>query len=378
MVSNMVRNRPARGPTGRRAAPRRLLLPACVLGLGAAHAAAPVTAAPALATAAVTGAHDPAAHDDVTRTVLIGPSGQIYDPVEATPGTWRRRTNGGVSAAVTGAVLTDEGALFVSGARAPLFRFDAGAWHVHPLPNRGPSTLPTDGAPAAAIGAHVYTWRNQGWARLRSTRDPVTAIWAATDGRVYVATRAGTIQSTGPGGWRSIHHPLPADDPVVLLSGRAGKQQRVYAVARSGALLRLDAHSATPIPQAPELSGFAPQAAATAPDGELWVAGVLADTAGTTADDAASPARAVLAQTVQGTLRMVEPLPAPAPGERFAILRVGPGGALLVATSGGVVRYRIPGRSAGQEAAGWQIGTLIGELPMPHSAFPGREPAHMR
>ena len=402
---------PLLGPTGRRALPRRLLLPACVLGLGAAHAAPAPHAAPALATAAAgtTRAHGPAAHDQVTQAVLIGPSGQIYDPDEATPGTWRRRAAGGVGTAVTGAVMTSDGTLFVGGARAPLFRFDAGTWHAHPLPNRGSSTLPADGAPAVAIGRHVYTWRNQRWTRLRSARDRITAIWAATDTRVYVATRGGDIQYTSPGGWRSIRHPLPPGDPVVLLTGRADEQ--LYALSRSGAVLRLGARNATALPRAPALSGFEPQAAATAPDGELWVAGVVTgppeapappgDDPGAAAQapqetpqaagagaqgegSAVTPARAVLAHTAQGTLRLVEPLPPLASGERFTTLRVGPGGALLVATSAGFVHYKpqiaqAAERISGQDAAArWQKGALIRELPMRRSAFPGREPAHIR
>jgi hypothetical protein len=233
------------------------LLPVWALGLGSARAE-PVPPAPIAA--AIGGM------DDVTRTVLVGAAGQLYEPGEA-PGTWRRRAGGGVAVAVTGAVEIPGHGLFVGGGRTPLFRFAQDTWHAHPLPNRGSCRVAAGGLPAIAIGPHLYTWRNQGWARLRSAPSVITALWAGTESRIHVATTQGQILLSRPGGWSNIPHPLAPDDPIEILTGHPGKQP--YALARSGALLRLGSAAATLVARAPALAALQPQAAAAAPDGEL-------------------------------------------------------------------------------------------------------------
>lgn len=333
------------------------LLAAWMAGLASAHAGTPRTVTIATATGG---------DADVTRTVLIGPAGQIYRPQD-TPGTWRRPAGGGISVAVTGAVEIPGHALFACGARAPLFRADQDTWHVHGLGNRGSCAVAPDGAPAMAIGPHIYTWRNGRWLRLRSAPSTVTALWATTASQVYVATDQGQLLRTRvprarAAAWSTIRHSLTQDDPIEHVIGHAGKHP--YALSRSGAVLRLGATVATLVARDPELTAFQPQAMAAAPDGALWIAGILP------ASDS-SPARAVLARADGARMRMIEELSPLQPEERISVLRVDARGGMLWATGSGTLRYRA-------QSGSWQEGTILGELPRPLSSVPGRRPAHTR
>lgn len=224
-----------------------------------------------------------------------------------------------------------------------------------------------DGTPAMAIGPHIYTWRKERWLRLRSAPGAVTALWAATASQVYVATDQGQLLRTRvlrarAGAWSTIRHSLTQDDPIEHVIGHAGKHP--YALSRSGAVLRLGATVATLVSRDPELSAFQPQAMAAAPDGTLWIAGILP------ASDS-SPARAVLAQAARGRMRMIEELLPLQPEERISVLRVDARGGMLWATDSGTLRYRA-------QSGSWQEGTILGELPRPLSSVPGRRPAHTR
>lgn len=296
--------------------------------------------------------------------VLVGPSGQVYHPGE--PGTWTRKALGGVAADIRGALVTPDGRIFAAGPRTPLYRFAGGAWHAHPLTNRG-SVVVARGrsAPALAVGRHVYLWIHGSWKRMAHAPGEITALWAASPGRVYAATRNGELARLQSGRWSPIRHPLaPGDEVSLLVSAPHGP---VYAIAMSGAVLAVSPTRAQLVPRADELASFEPHAAAVDASGTLWIAG-LVPAPPTSPDAPAPPAsstapaplpRAILAHVRDGRLRTVEPLPWVSPADRVtAIVSQGPG-ELLIATRRGVLRYR-------DTRGGWKSGT-IGTAQAPRS-----------
>jgi hypothetical protein len=341
----------------------------CAWQMPAATAAAqPAPGRPAIAAAA-------GGEDDVTRSVLVGPGGQVYFPAgPAAPGTWQRRFGGGVAPAVMGAAMAGQ-ALFAHGEVSPVFRLEGTAWHASPLPNRGPCAL----GPGAAvgIGRHVYTWRDSGWARLGSIQGVVSAVWAGTAARAYAATIQGGLWRMQGGAAAAVPTAQAAGDPVVLFAGQA--RPPLYGVTRGGAVLRIR-ERATLVGVDAALAGWAAQVAAVDASGTLWALGWI-PAAG------AAPAQAVLARTQGNALIAVETLSGLAPGERFTVLRLDRDGGMLWATESGTLRYRAGSASgkasAGAAApdptsAGWRDGQVFGELPRPPSAFPGRGPARAR
>lgn len=302
--------------------------------------------------------------DDVTRVVLLGPGGQVYEPT--TPGTWQRRFGGGVAPVVVGAAIAGN-ALFAHGATAPVFRLHGDTWHAHPLPNRGPCVLARGGAAALGIGRHVYTFRDSGWARLASVPGVVSAVFATTPARAHVATAAGTLWRVQGSAQTAV--PLPdASDPVVQLAGHGAGA--LYGITRSGAVLRIGAR-ATLVGSDPALAGWTAQVAAVDASGTLWALGARA-----------TSGEAVLARTRGNVLIAVETVAVP-PGDRFVALALDGRGGMLWATESGVVRHG-SGVSSGSAAerdtsgASWRDGQVLGELPAPTSAFPGRGPARAR
>lgn len=326
---------------------------------------APSLGRPAIA-AAAGGEHD------VARSVLVGPGGQVYEP--AAPGTWQRRFGGGIAPVVLGATMAGQ-ALFAHGETAPLFRLDGTAWQAHPLPNRGPCLLGRGAVAAAAVGRHVYTWRDSGWTRLGSVQGVVTALWAESATRAHAATAQGglwrvTTQGTGA---TAVPTPQRADDPIVLLTGHTRAQ--LYGVTRSGAVLSIRERATLVGPEAganAALAGWVAQVAAADVSGTLWALGWL-PTSG----------QAVLARTQGNVLIAVETMTGLVPGDRFVALQVDHRGGMLWATESGTVRYRPaldPSAAAHPEPArtGWQDGQVLGELPSAPAAFPGRGPARAR
>lgn len=331
--------------------------------------AAPTAQSPGrLAIAAAAGGED-----DVTRSVLVGPGGQVYEPT--TPGTWQRRFGGGIAPAVVGAAVAGE-ALFAHGEVAPVFRLEGTVWHAHPLPNRGPCALGRGPVAALAIGRHVYTWRDNGWTRLASIQGVVAAVWAATPARAHAATARGELWRMQGSAATAVPTPQAESDPVVLLTGQA---RALYGVTRSGAVLRIR-ERATLVGVDPALAGWVAQVAAADASGTLWALGWLPASG-------QAPAQAVLARTQGNVLIAVETMAGLAPGVRFTVLQIDRGGGMLWATESGTLRYR-PGSGSGKSAdsaaapdpprAGWRDGQILGELPHPVSAFPGRGPARAR
>ncbi|HWN67535.1 MAG TPA: hypothetical protein VNM90_07835 [Haliangium sp.] len=348
-------------------------------GADAAHAArttqpSPGAGRPLIAAAA-------GGDDDVTRSVLVGPGGQVYEP--ATPGTWQRRFGGGIGPSVVGATFAGQATLFAHGEAAPLFRLEGTVWHAQPLPNRGPCALGRGPVAALAIGRHVYTWRDSGWTRLGSVAGVVTAVWAATPTRAYAATAQGGLWRLQGGAATAVPTPARAEnDPVVLLTGPA--RAPLHGVTRGGAVLRIG-ERITLVGADPALAGWVAQVAAVDASGALWALGWIPASAG-------APAQAVLARTQGNMLKVMETLAGLAPGERFIALLLDRAGGVLWATESGILRYR-PGRAASAPAGnadaggaaapdstgtGWRDGQILDELPRSSPAFPGRGPARAR
>jgi hypothetical protein len=343
----------------------------CAWQMPAATAAAqPTTGRPAIAAAA-------GGEDDVTRSVLVGPGGQVYSPAgPSAPGTWQRRFGGGTASAVLGAVRVGQ-ALFVHGEVTPVFRLEGTAWHASPLPNRGPCALGRGPVAALGIGRHVYTWRDSGWARLGSIPGVVSAVWAGTPARAYAASIQGGLWRLQGNAQAAVPTVQAAGDPVVLLAGQA--RLPLYGVTRGGAVLRIR-ERATLVDVDTALAGWAAHVAATDASGTLWALGWIPASG-------EAPARAVLARTQGNTLIAVETLAGLAPGERFTVLLLDRDGGMLWATESGTLRYRAGSASAKAAAAaatpdptsaGWRDGHVQDELPLPPSAFPGRGPARVR
>ncbi len=322
----------------------------------------------------------------VTAAILIGSAGQIYRPDGA--GSWRRTALGGVSADLVGAI-DDAGVLYGFGRATPLFRYDAGSWHVHPLPNRGPIGFATSGAPAIAIGRHVYLLSRHEFTRVTSLpaahrrgrdRRSLTAVWASDARRIYAAGSDGKLGRYDGKRWTNLPQPLPASDRITSLTGVAGKQ--LIAIAASGTLLEVGARRARPLTIAPELTGF--RAVLACPDlapaagGAIWVVGTLpadpAPTAGpgapaapTDAGPPVAPARRwILTRAKGGRLERVDDLPAPA-GDRFTVLIGDPAGGLLLATRSGRVLVRGTDRA-------WTEGRVSGEPPPLATRAPSGRP----
>lgn len=334
--------------------------------------------------------------DDVTRSVLVGPAGQVYEP-EA-PGTWQRQAAGGIGPEVVGAVRAGQ-TLFAYGTDTPVFRRQDSVWHAHPLPNRGRCTMSAGNAPALAIARYVYTWpgaapkaapratpratpkatvdagaapRGPGWTRLATLAGVATAVWAETPSRAIAATSQGVLWRIQGDAATAIPDPLPAGDRVVVLTG---VPRAVYGLSQSGAVLRIGERRATLVDRAPALAGWAPQVMAVDAGGTLWALGWVAARG-------LEPARAVLARADRNTLLPVENIADLPPLDRFLALRIDARGGMIWSTQSGAVRYR-PGAAAGsagpgEAGAAWHAARVRGELSLPVPAFPGRGPALSR
>lgn len=340
---------------------------------------APAPVSPPMAAGAIVAAVG--GEDDVTRSVLVGPGGQVYEP-EA-PGTWQRRAAGGIGPEVVGAVRAGQ-TLFAHGTGTPVFRRQDAVWHAHPLPNRGRCATGTGNAPALAIARYVYTWpgaetgaagsaaQGRGWTRLATLTGAATAVWAQTPTRAIAATAQGMLWRIQGSAQAAIPHPLAAGDRVVVLTG---VPRSVYGLSQRGAVVRIRERRATLVDKAPALAGWVPQVMAVDAGGALWALGWVP----ASGDE---PARAVLARGAGNTLLPVENIADLPPLDRFLVLRIDGRGGMLWSTQSGAVRYR-PGAPADQAdpasaGAAWHAARVRGELSLPVPAFPGRGPALSR
>lgn len=280
---------------------------------------------------------------DVASVVLIGRSGQLYRPQGSS--SWKRDGVGGVSVDVGAAAVVGK-QVFVAGERTPLFKQKKGVWYAHHLPNRGTMVVGVGGsAPVVGIRSHIYTIAQKRWKRMAATgKGSITAIWASTNKRVYVATSEGKLKRYNGKASNTITHPLGKDDTVVHLYGAPGKQ--LYGVSEAGVVLDIGAKKATAVSIPDDLAGLVVQAGGAQSDGTVWIAGLV----GTDAP------RPVLARLSRDTLSLVEELPAMAPGDRYTVVYPGSKGDLLMATAEGTVRVRA-------EDGTWTVGAVDGAPP---------------
>ncbi|WP_428265772.1 hypothetical protein [Haliangium sp.] len=290
--------------------------------------------------------------DDVRQANLIGDSGEVFAPTGT--GTWARRFPGGVAPPVTGAVRVEDGTLFASSARAPLFRLDGATWNAAPLPNRGRTILAAGGGAVAAVGRHVYTWRQGAWRRLGAVPGVVEALWAATATQVYVATTDGRLLRLQATSHAALGHPLPADDSIARLFGHP--KGRVFALSKNGTVLRIGPRAAVLVRPSAALAGWELQASAAAGDGALWAAGWVPGAG-------EAPARAVLARATRDELVVVSQLSGITAGDRFELLLVDLQGGVLLTTAAGALRYRVAGEGeGGTVAAPWHDAQLADDF----------------
>src|SRR5690606_39366424 len=127
------------------------------------------------------------------------------------------------------ALHTPEGRVSAAGTSTPLYDLGDGAWHVHPVPNRGSLVLASGGA-ALAVRSHVYTWTGADWKRATTLKSPVTALWAGPNGELVAATQSGDIARQGRSGWTTTPLALDSGDVVTRLVGRDAA--RLHAVSR--------------------------------------------------------------------------------------------------------------------------------------------------
>lgn len=172
------------------------------------------------------------------RAGFFGASGELYDAEGLRPPRYVRRAAGGVAARVRGAVSAEGDLVFAVGDRTPLFRREGGVWYTHELPDHGRAALATGGSTTAlAVGEVLYALRGGDWRRIGRGPGAARALWVGDDDRYYVATRDGDLYQGREGSFREIDHPLDEDDPISALLGVPG--EALFAVAESGAVLRV-------------------------------------------------------------------------------------------------------------------------------------------
>ncbi|ACY17440.1 hypothetical protein [Haliangium ochraceum] len=338
-------------------------------------APAPQDAAPAAAAVHLVAARG--GDEDITQSRLLGPSGELYEPdPEAAGGSWRRHFGGGVAVEVEGAV--DTGAtLFAHGGGAPVFALSDAhkAWHAHPLPNRGRLVSGGDGAPAMAIGRHVYTWRGNRWTRLASLGGRISAVWASSPTDVYAASARGQLTRIRNQSQTPVALPLPAGDPITALTGRPGGA--LYGISRAGRAVRIRGPRATLVSRPASLASWTLQVAAADAEGALWALGWQPASG-------EQPARAVLVRSRGGQFVEAERIDDLSSEDRFVLLRIDRHGGVLWATRAGRVRFREAAPDAPEGASqdagkrGWRDAHIVRQLRPPAPVPEGSGPARTR
>jgi hypothetical protein len=136
---------------------------------------------------------------DVAKTLLVGPSGQLYEPDGK--GAWARHAEGGVAADVTGAARID-GDVVVAGRAAPLYRAHRGTWSTLRIGADGTTVMSTGPAAAVAVKKAVFVATTvkgkTGWTRVGSlSGKKVTGLWASGPKSVWASTDSGVYQLRG-------------------------------------------------------------------------------------------------------------------------------------------------------------------------------------
>ncbi len=291
------------------------MIRSAALALALALSLAPLALAHAdpLATATTPG-------DDVRRTILVGPSGQVWEPDGQ--GGWTRSAGGGVAADVRGALMTDE--LVVGGKATPFYRRHDGAWYGLRLGERGKTQVGTGSRPAVAIGKQVFVWNRGAWTRVATADRPVVALWAESDRKVFVATDRAVFRLAGK---KLVSHLAVA---VVAFAGPTP-----LALAADGTV-RDVAAKATLTPTV-DSQPVVVETVAGAPDGTPWLVGRL----GTD--------RVLVRRTRAGWER--RPAPPLAADDAVVHLAVDGAGRVVIATAAGAVHVAA-------EDGTWSRGTL--------------------
>ena len=309
-----------------------LALLATARGPRAAHAqdagtAPPTTAPPITAPDIAAVAASP---DDVRKSVLVGPSGQVWEPDGS--GTWTRRAAGGVAADVRGAALAN-GNLVVAGKATPLYRREGERWTAMRLGERGRTTIGRGPRASLAIGRIVFVWTGTSWKRVGVAPATVTGLWSAGETKVVIATDAGLHRLTGTA-FRPIVVPL-GSAPFTSLGGGA----TTWAVTADGAAFDVTARRA----HRPAVGGQPITVALVTSAGDsAWALGATA----------AGPALARFRKGVWSDAAA----PPLSPDDLPVALAADATGALLVVTRGGLIHVGAPDGT-------WITGTRTQSLP---------------
>ncbi len=270
--------------------------------------------------------------DDVRAAILVGPSGQVYEPDGK--GAWTRSHGGGVAADVTGATTVD-GDLVVTGRAAPMYRRDGTTWFAMPIGESGKTALSRGPAAAVAIGKKVFVLKKGKWSRVGSIPGRVTAVWASGPKAVWAQTDSTLYRLKGSDF-------VTAGDAMTALGGA-----EPWGIAADGTLRDLDAGKSIP----GDLDGATVTAVAIAgADADLRA---IVQTAG----------GLVLARVVKGALQKVDDLPGTG---RVVGMAVGDGRVLVVMADGTV---------ALRDQDAWTTSQVKDALP---AAGKGPGPAHTR
>jgi hypothetical protein len=273
--------------------------------------------------------------DDVRRTILVGPSGQVWEPDGL--GGWTRTAGGGVAADVRGAIVVDD--LIVAGAATPLYRRRDDGWYGLRLGERGRTVLGTGPRAAVAIGRQIFVHDRGAWTRVATADRNVVALWATSERKLYVATDRAIFRLAGK---KLVSH-LP-----IAATAFAGATP--LALTADGAVHDVTTRAAL----APTADGqpVIVEAAATAADGTPWLVGRIATE------------RVLVRRTRAGWERR----PAPPLGDEPVVeLAIDRAGRVIIVTAAGAVHL------AGEDGT-WTRGTLTTRLPSPK---PGPGPARM-
>ena len=302
-----------------------------------AASALPVAAEPALAAAV-------GSPDDVRQTVLVGPSGQLWEPDGS--GTWTRRSAGGVAADVGGATRATGMGIVVAGRATPLYRREGDLWLSLRFGERGRTVVAAGPRAAVAVGRQVFIHSAGKWKRVGATVRPPLALWAGSDTKIYAASDTGVLRLAGGG--------FVAHAPTPITGFGTGAGAAPWAIATDGGVLDVTTKRLHH-PTAADGGAITAQLVTVAADGTVWVLGRTATGA------------AALAQLRKGAWT-VAPSPPLAADDLPVVLAVDRAGSVLVATRAGAVHL-------GAADGTWKAGVLAEALP---AARPGPAPARTR
>ncbi len=313
---------------------------------------------------------------DVRQSVLLGSSGQLYEPAANAPAKaasapttpaapaapadpsgpprWVRRAAGGVSSSVASAARLDD-EIYAAGTQTPLFRRalsssrpspgaadeQARQWKVTRLGQRGRVVLGTGPFFSLSIGRQIFIRVRGRFVRIGTAPAAVVALWASSETAVAFATEQGVFRRRGAA------FILTTKVPGVLgFSGAAPHALTVDTAInlRTGARVRLPGQMLRAV-----RSESAPAAIVRPPAGPLVLA-----------RDLTAPGSHI-------SLPPVASAPGAVPSDELpAFAAVDAAGRALISASDSVLVY---------DGTTWQPAALADELP---SARPGPSAARSR